>query len=582
MAGDILSLVQEVCLERYKRYRRPGREHFFLIPDRKDLLSLVERCAAAHYYLFDLAASDERNQEKNAFCLYYVFSVDAGEQHELVTFCHPLARGETVFPSIRRMYAAAGLLEIEIHDLFGLEPDPPLLPAERNLFLHRNAFPPDLDPLRNERTEAELAALGAQDLLKPEYLNDLLAGHVVMVGPIHAKIIGGALFIFKMKDSEIVESVVAVFGFQHRGIEKILQERYALTDGWRLAELVAGDASFAGSLAYCRAVERLARVRVPEVATYWRGLLLEVERIVAHTFDCANALQGISGVLHGNRLERLHNDLCRTLESLPLAGPGSRDFLLRGLNRVGGVELHRTPGDLDRLETDIAEITREFLRVGLGAMNQRTIQKRFQKTGILSAQDAREVGATGLTARSAGLYDHDFRLWHDDDGLYCDLQDELRLSPDAKPRRPFDVALYEESFRGDAMAAFALRIAEVERSAAMVAHFAQRVRHCGRDAPTLEPQTADLIAAAPVGSFGIGHAEGWRGETGCLVWKGADNGIARVHFRDSSVYNWPALQRAVSRRWVLYGNEWIEHFILLADFPIVNKRFNNSYPGVSK
>lgn len=85
--------------------------------------------------------------------------------------------------------------------------------------------------------------------------------------------------------------------------------------------------------------------------------------------------------------------------------------------------------------------------------------------------------------------------------------------------------------------------------------------------------------------FGIGYAEGWRGDIFYWVMKGPGNSIFRCKVRDPSVFNWPALSVAAERKLKKDHNgednkgdeEYLEN--TLADFPLINKSFNLSYSG---
>jgi len=618
---DAIPSVIDRCCQQYTRFPRRGDQAYFVIPDRADLLRAIEEFRKTDYYLVDLIATDERYLEAQAFKVYYIFSggpqmgpIPEGpsggalcpEPHTFVVLGYPLdPQYPTSFPAIHHIYDSALPLESKIHDMFGLVPDPDLQPEQKNLILHRTAFSPSLAPQLQDRFQEWLQQHAHHDLLRiPAYLAKLTAGETVIVGPIHAKIIGGGLFIFEMKDSEVIEKVSIVLGFQHRGVEKLLETHYGLENGWELAEMIAGDASFAYGLAYCRAVENLAEIPILQAAKYWRALLLELERIASHIFDVANMLLGINEMIYGERMETLLEATYQLFQRLTNTAGGNylenENFLLRCINHVGGVTFPGNP-DLDDIEQTVKRITKEFLGLSMGTLTKRSVQKRFVSTGILEEGQALEVGATGVVARASGLAPHplsktlrpqqrdghDFRLWHDQDGVYAQFANELMIRAEEDPtderRRVLasrSVVLYEENFTGDAMARFAVRVAEVESSANMVKGLLEQLKMLTREdfLNTLlsDDKVIRALTKARVYGFGIGHAESWRGDVTCVIWKGPDNGIFRCSFRDPSVFNWMALQRSVAR------NEVTGNSNLYPDFPVINKSYNNSYPGVSQ
>jgi len=66
--------------------------------------------------------------------------------------------------------------------------------------------------------------------------------------------------------------------------------------------------------------------------------------------------------------------------------------------------------------------------------------------------------------------------------------------------------------------------------------------------------------------YGVGMAEGWRGDILYLISTDSKGNISRVDARDPSFVNWPLLSHAAK------GN-------VVPDFPLMNKSFNLSYSG---
>ena len=103
---------------------------------------------------------------------------------------------------------------------------------------------------------------------------------VLNFGPQHPSTHG----VFRMRmtlNGEVVVDMEPVFGYLHRGIEKVAESRtykqnIPFTD--RLDYL----ASMSNNLAYCLAVEKLADIPVPERAEYLRVIMAELQRIASH------------------------------------------------------------------------------------------------------------------------------------------------------------------------------------------------------------------------------------------------------------------------------------------------------------
>jgi NADH:ubiquinone oxidoreductase subunit D len=102
------------------------------------------------------------------------------------------------------------------------------------------------------------------------------------MGPQHPSTHGVLKVILELEGERIVKST-PVMGFLHRGVEKLAEggtyhQFIPHTD--RLDYVCAMYNNFA----YCRAVEKLMDITVPDRAEYLRTLVAEVQRIIGHLF----------------------------------------------------------------------------------------------------------------------------------------------------------------------------------------------------------------------------------------------------------------------------------------------------------
>lgn len=582
--STIHTAIKETCRGPVIELPRPITERLhFIVEDGGDLVNLCMWARQQDYYLCTMVASDERFLEDHVFKIYYVLSAS---EEELVVLEHPLAdpRHPTQYASIRAAFPSVEPLERESFDLFGLSPlDSDVEPG----FVLHARYPPEFYPLRPSRSLEKLRERIKRERSRddggspsPSAIAHPPEGMLVLpVGPIHAGVIEAGHFRFHIA-GEVVEDLEIRLGYKHKGIEKLFETEYTLEEGWRLAEKVSGDTSFAHSLAYCEAVEALAGVRLPKLpkqASYWRGLLLELERLYNHIGDVAAIVHDMAFDLLASEIAVLREQVVRLNQRLT----GHR--LLRGVNRPGGVVLHRTP-DLEDIRAHLAGITDRFLSLSSLVLDMPACRDRSILTGVLTESEAKMCGATGLAARASGLWEQDFRLKHPR-GVYSML--ELRheicatVVPDnnvslANTRR---VPVFLKDLRGDVFARLALRVAEVETSARIIGRLAKELDEFDLDEPTLmEPlELTKALRATPNFEFGLGYAEGWRGDIVYWVMKGPNNTILRCKVRDPSLFNWPALRLAVVRKQKLDRQGYWEN--ILADFPLINKSFNLSYSG---
>src|SRR4030043_2235266 len=157
------------------------------------------------------------------------------------------------------------------------------LPGKRNLRPHgyyiRGA--PEFEThLSLGRISRVSPAKGLQPVTTTRELTLKTEPFVLNIGPVPPSTHG----VYRMRctlDGEVVVDIEPVFGYLHRGIEKLAEERtyggiIPLTD--RLDYI----ASMSNNLGYVLAVERLAGIKVPERAEYLRVIIAELQRIASH------------------------------------------------------------------------------------------------------------------------------------------------------------------------------------------------------------------------------------------------------------------------------------------------------------
>lgn len=103
---------------------------------------------------------------------------------------------------------------------------------------------------------------------------------VINLGPLHPSTHG----VFRMRavlDGEVIVDIEPVFGYLHRGIEKLAEGR-TYQQNIPLTDRLDYIAAMSNNLAYVIAVEKLAGIPVPERAEYLRVIMAELQRIASH------------------------------------------------------------------------------------------------------------------------------------------------------------------------------------------------------------------------------------------------------------------------------------------------------------
>jgi Ni,Fe-hydrogenase III large subunit/Ni,Fe-hydrogenase III component G len=518
------------------------------------------------FHLVTVVANDERELEDHCFKLYYLFSHP--DLDLFFTIEYLLPPGAETYPSIYPHFSAVDPFEREIQAMFGLCPQGQRQNAVRSDSWLTTAFPLDLYPLRRDQTTAKLkqkmedyhqAGPHREARLDKLQLGD---GEVfVVVGPIHKDIIESARFVFKTA-GEIIEDVLLCLGYTHKGIERIFQAKLTLREGWKLAEQVSGDSSFAHSLAYCRAVESLAGLEPPQPAQMLRGLFLELERIYNHVGD-------IAALAHDVAREVIASDLAVIREELlTLNATVSGSRFLRGLNRPGGLILPQ-PLETAEISATLTGCLLQFNTLADSLAGDSKFRDRLINTGVLIGPMALQLGVTGLVARASGLK-RDYRRAHPS-GVYREAWVQTELDRSGSEFSPLSL---EEAHTGDTYARFLTRYQEVQTAAKIIHQILDRWEtHPHRSGTEFLAEVQ--FNPADNFTFAVGYAEGWRGEVVYWLMQDKLGHIYRCKVRDPSLLNWPALRHAV----IPHEIKGKPQETLLVDFPLINKSFNLSGSG---
>jgi Ni,Fe-hydrogenase III large subunit len=434
------------------------------------------------------------------------------------------------FPSIAAKYPAANWFEREIMDFFGVTADGH--PNPTPVAVHDD-WPKESWPLRKDfpgdRSIPRVA--GALHPFRPVTGEGVFQ---VPVGPVHAGVIEPGHFRFGVAGEPILYLQLRLF-YTHKGIEKRF-ERLPWRQGLFLAESISGDTSVGHALAFAHAIERLAAIEVPRRGSALRVVLLELERIYNHTADIGALATDVAFTVVASRAQALRERLLRQQERLF----GRR--LLRGSVALGGVKREPPPGALDALRRHLDAFDKDFGDLITSLIDSGTFTDRVDRTGVLSAQAARDLGMVGPAARASGQ-DLDLRRDHPHD-VYQSLRFEVPV---------------EEG--GDVRARLMVRAREVEQSLSIVRQALDLLAGLPGSAVA-----ADLPSHLPACTAAFGWVEGWRGA--CTHWVATDERgeVTRVKVTDASSLNWPGIVHAVP------GN-------IVPDFPVINKSFNFSYSG---
>ncbi len=219
---------------------------------------------------------------------------------------------------------------------------------------------------------------------------------VLNMGPVHPSTHG----VFRMRatlDGEVVLDIEPVFGYLHRGIEKLAEERtfggfIPLTD--RLDYL----ASMSNNLAYVLAVEKLAGIGVPERADYIRVIMAELQRIASHLISVGAFLNDCGAYftpfLYMFREREKIVDLFEMVS-------GQR--LTYNYMRVGGVSQDIPDEFLPALGLFLELMPRRINEFDRLLKQNEILLARAKGVGILTGEKAINCSASGPVLRASGV-----------------------------------------------------------------------------------------------------------------------------------------------------------------------------------
>ncbi len=224
----------------------------------------------------------------------------------------------------------------------------------------------------------------------------------INMGPQHPSTHGVLRLVLEL-DGELVVKATPHIGFLHRGVEKLSEHRtyhqvLPLTD--RLDYL----APMHNNLGYVLAVEKLLGLTdaIPERANVVRVMMAELTRIKSHLVWLACHALDIGAMTVFIYCFREREHIMNFYEKLSGARMTSNYF------RVGGLSADLPDGIEKEIRAFIDEMpahieTYEGLLTG-----NKIWQKRIQGVGVISAEDAIDLGVSGPSLRGSGV-DWDLR-----------------------------------------------------------------------------------------------------------------------------------------------------------------------------
>ncbi len=338
---------------------------------------------------------------------------------------------------------------------------------------------------------------------------------VLNIGPVHPSTHG----VYRMRvtlDGEVVLDIEPIFGYLHRGVEKLAEER-TYTGFIPLTDRLDYISPMSNNLAYCLAVEKLAGIKVPERAEYIRVIMAELQRLANHCISFGAFLNDCGADF--TPFMYMFREREKILDLFDMVC-GQR--LTYNYMRVGGVSQDIPDEFLPALQKFMGTMPRFMDEYDRLLKQNEILLARAKGVGILTRETAINCAISGPVARASGV------KW-----------DWRKADPySIYDRFEFDIPTGEV---GDCYDRYRVRIEEMWQSLRII-------EQALKDIPA-GPVKADVphLIRPPAGEA-YAHIEAPKGELGFYLV--SDNSIApyRCHVRPTSLLNLTAL-REIVRGW---------------------------------
>ena len=202
-------------------------------------------------------------------------------------------------------------------------------------------------------------------------------------------------------DGEKIVDLEPHIGYLHRGSEKLCEgEQY--NQVITLFDRIDYIANFNNEHAYCRAVEKLMGLEVPERAEYARVILCELNRIASHLLFVATIGLDAGAMTPSMFCFRGRERIQTVFEAVS----GAR--MMHNYFRIGGLK-EDLPENFEQMVRDLLPLIREDVEESDRLLTFNEIfLARLKNVGTISAEDAIDYGLTGPCLRACGV-DYDLR-----------------------------------------------------------------------------------------------------------------------------------------------------------------------------
>lgn len=305
-------------------------------------------------------------------------------------------------------------------------------------------------------------------------------------------------------EGEIVKDVEWETGYNHRGIEKLAEEK-TFEQVFFLVERICGICSTSHPFAYANCMEEIAGVEVPDRAKYIRSIVGELERLHSHLLWA-----GLAGHFLGYDTVFMWAWKYRepVLDLFEIISGNRNSY---AMFKIGGVRRDIERGKFATIRKEMDKLKKKLDLLTGAVMDDPVLHTRLKGVGIMTYEDCVDYAAVGPTARASGV---DIDVRRDDPYAAYPLVDWKVITAEA----------------GDVFAKTEVRLLEMYESVKIIEQCLDKMEKLP------EGDIETKVWEIPEG-MGTGRAEAPRGEVFHFVRTDGSNSPVRHKIRAPSYVN---------------------------------------------
>ncbi len=343
-------------------------------------------------FLMDVCGVDYPTRAKRFDVVYHLFGSADSRRLRVKT---QLSDGESI-PTATTIWKSADWFEREAYDMFGI-----IFSGHPNLrkILTHHQFVGH--PLRKDYEADKQQHCNSVVPIHfdntPEQRGDQLDSRFIPIniGPSHPAM-HGTLRVMAELDGETIVRAGCEIGYLHRCFEK-MAETHPYNQVIPYTDRLNYCSAPMNNVGYCKAVERLMGVEIPERAKAMRVILCELSRIIDHTVSVGTGGVDLGALTAFFHLFTFREKVYTLFEKLC----GAR--LTVSMTRIGGMAQDAPDGWFDDVLRFCDEMSDGVDEISKMLLGNKIFIKRTQGVCPVSAENAIAWGYTGPLLRASGV-----------------------------------------------------------------------------------------------------------------------------------------------------------------------------------